>query len=340
MASTVAPQASGANARPASDPGAGRYRNIQVGLFVLGGVLLPFGLLVIGLGWYGSAHTPYLYNQMSYLVSGGLMGLGLTFAGGFLYFGAWLAKMAADQRETSREISDALASLTDTLSRTGSPAAMGALLARPVAVPVSAAPGVGQGAGAQFVAPVPVAVAVPASTDVATGVAADGAADRAADGASGEASTDEPPAGEGLADEAAGTEASGPDQAAHEAGGEGDNVDGLRVNNDHVIVGSNGAVPAGHSGGEASHVAGQTLTETAVMAPLGTEVVYYAPVVAELAPGSTAVAVEDGNALVTVGSGTTVHRRDCQLIAHRTDIVYVGELTDTPPTCRVCRPAV
>src|SRR3982074_2573627 len=93
------------------------YRVLQVVLFVTGAVLLPFGLLVIGLGWYGAAHTPYLYDQMSYLVSGGLLGLGLTFTGGFLYFGAWLARIAADQRERARRMSDTPLVLADVVSR-------------------------------------------------------------------------------------------------------------------------------------------------------------------------------------------------------------------------------
>jgi hypothetical protein len=93
------------------------YRVLQVVLFVTGAVLLPFGLLVIGLGWYGAAHTPYLYDQMSYLVSGGMLGLGLTFTGGFLYFGAWLARIAADQRESAHRMSDTLLVLADVVSR-------------------------------------------------------------------------------------------------------------------------------------------------------------------------------------------------------------------------------
>jgi hypothetical protein len=75
-------------------------------LFVAGAVLLPGGLIVIGLGWYGVSHTPYTYDQTSYLVSGGILGLGITFVGGFLYFGSWLARIAADQKEASNKLSD------------------------------------------------------------------------------------------------------------------------------------------------------------------------------------------------------------------------------------------
>lgn len=91
---------------------------LQVVLFIAGAVLLPLGLVVIILGWYGASNTPYQYDQLSYLVSGGLLGLGLTFCGGFLYFGAWLARIAADQKETSKRLADTLLVLADTVSHT------------------------------------------------------------------------------------------------------------------------------------------------------------------------------------------------------------------------------
>jgi hypothetical protein len=96
------------------------YQLLQVVLFWAGAILLPLGLVVIVLGWYGAANTPYQYDQISYLVSGGLLGLGLTFAGGFLYFGAWLARIAADQKESAKRIADTLLALADVTSRSAS----------------------------------------------------------------------------------------------------------------------------------------------------------------------------------------------------------------------------
>lgn len=93
------------------------YRLLQVVLFWAGAVLLPLGLVVIILGWYGAANTPYQYDQLSYLVSGGLLGLGLTFCGGFLYFGAWLARIASDQRDSAKRLADTLLVLADVTSR-------------------------------------------------------------------------------------------------------------------------------------------------------------------------------------------------------------------------------
>lgn len=92
---------------------------LHVALFIAGAVLLPLGLAVIGLGWYGVAHTPYAYDQMSYLVSGGILGLGITFCGGFLYFGAWLARIAADQKESAARLSDTLLVLAESVSHAG-----------------------------------------------------------------------------------------------------------------------------------------------------------------------------------------------------------------------------
>ncbi len=118
-ASTASPMIPRAGSR--SSGGAAPLRTnsaqvLQVVLFIAGAVLLPLGLVVIVLGWYGASKTPYQYDQMSYLVSGGMLGLGLTFAGGFLYFGAWLARIAADQKETSKRLADTLLVLADAVA--------------------------------------------------------------------------------------------------------------------------------------------------------------------------------------------------------------------------------
>lgn len=111
-------------------------------LFVAGAVLLPTGLIVIGLGWYGVAHTPYEYDQMSYLLSGGILGLGITFVGGFLYFGAWLARVAADQKDAQRQLSETLLLLADAVSHNTAMANAAAAAVPEVATaaPATAAP--------------------------------------------------------------------------------------------------------------------------------------------------------------------------------------------------------
>ncbi|MQA26693.1 MAG: hypothetical protein GEU94_14780 [Micromonosporaceae bacterium] len=125
MTTTVMPtvkarEAAREAARPASVVKRDQWRQVlQAVLFIAGAVMLPLGLVVIGLGWYGAASTPYLYDQISYLVSGGLLGLGITFAGGFLYFGAWLARIAADQRESQRQLADTLLVLAEVVAQSG-----------------------------------------------------------------------------------------------------------------------------------------------------------------------------------------------------------------------------
>ncbi len=126
---TTIPKAASRTSTGAAPLRTNSAQTLQAVLFIAGAVLLPLGLVVIVLGWYGASNTPYQYDQLSYLVSGGMLGLGLTFAGGFLYFGAWLARVAADQKEASKRLSDTLLLLADVVSHashgavTGGPAA-------------------------------------------------------------------------------------------------------------------------------------------------------------------------------------------------------------------------
>jgi hypothetical protein len=93
-----------------------RFRNVQLILFTVGAVLMPLGLIAIFLGWYGVAHTKYQYDQLPYVVSGGLLGLGLVILGGFLYFGAWLAKLGNEQRESTQKLADTMRLVADALA--------------------------------------------------------------------------------------------------------------------------------------------------------------------------------------------------------------------------------
>jgi hypothetical protein len=67
-------------------------------LLVAGGVLLPLGLALIVLGWYGTAQTTLDFEQTPYLISGGLLGLALVITGGLLYFSFWLTRLVRDGR--------------------------------------------------------------------------------------------------------------------------------------------------------------------------------------------------------------------------------------------------
>src|SRR3954454_10328109 len=94
-----------------------RYRTLQLVLFAAGAILMPLGIIAIMLGWYGMAHTKYQYDKMPHVASGGLLGVGLVMLGGFLYFGAWLAKVANDQRESARQMADTMLVLADLIYR-------------------------------------------------------------------------------------------------------------------------------------------------------------------------------------------------------------------------------
>lgn len=119
-----------------------RFRTLQLVLFSAGAVLMPLGVVAILVGWYGVAHSHYAYDQTSYVVSGGILGLGLILLGGFLYFGAWLAKVANDQRESVRQLADTMLVLADLVSRTGGPgASVPETVADTGAVPVLAGAG-------------------------------------------------------------------------------------------------------------------------------------------------------------------------------------------------------
>lgn len=77
-----------------------RRRDIPVDkvLLVLASVLVPVGIVLILVGWWGAAHTGKLFEQIDYLISGGLLGVALAVIGGFLYFGYWLSRQLDESR--------------------------------------------------------------------------------------------------------------------------------------------------------------------------------------------------------------------------------------------------
>jgi signal transduction histidine kinase len=51
-------------------------------------VLLVLGIVLLMLGWWGAAHTNIFTEQIPYLISGGLLGLGLIIAAGLVAYAA------------------------------------------------------------------------------------------------------------------------------------------------------------------------------------------------------------------------------------------------------------
>jgi hypothetical protein len=88
-------------------------RLMQQGLGLAGSLLMPLGLIVIGLGWFGASHTPYPFEQTAYVISGGILGLALTTVGGFMFFGSWLARIAHQQRQQTELLAGELGRLAD-----------------------------------------------------------------------------------------------------------------------------------------------------------------------------------------------------------------------------------
>lgn len=77
-------------------------------MLVIGGLLLPLGVVLVLLGWWGASHTVFVFEQVPYLLSGGVLGLALVIAGGFVYFAYWLTLMVRESRLGRAELTAAL----------------------------------------------------------------------------------------------------------------------------------------------------------------------------------------------------------------------------------------
>jgi hypothetical protein len=68
-------------------------------LAVAGGVLMPLGVVLVLAGWYGASHTTRLFEEIPYLITGGMLGIVLSAIGAALYFGYWLTRLVAGDRQ-------------------------------------------------------------------------------------------------------------------------------------------------------------------------------------------------------------------------------------------------
>jgi len=87
-------------------------------LLALGGGLVLAGIALVVIGWVGTSRTVLVAGQIPYVVSGGLLGLGLIFLGGFLYFGYWLALLFRDGRARAERQEAQLERVADGLDAT------------------------------------------------------------------------------------------------------------------------------------------------------------------------------------------------------------------------------
>ena len=70
----------------------------------LGMLAVGFGFVCIVLGWYGASHSPYLYQEIPYLISGGLLGVALVIGGGMLVRSAWSLRQVEEERRNALAI--------------------------------------------------------------------------------------------------------------------------------------------------------------------------------------------------------------------------------------------
>lgn len=83
-------------------------QTLERALLIVGGVLMPLGVLFIILGWVGASRTPLTFEQNDYLISGGLLGVGLIIAGGFIYFAYWQTVRIRESRHQTAELNASL----------------------------------------------------------------------------------------------------------------------------------------------------------------------------------------------------------------------------------------
>lgn len=88
-------RAPGVLRRVLQDLGEGRRRLEDIDLrrtwqVLAGVVLISLGVLALLLGYAGAARTPFVEEQIPYLISGGLLGLGMLILGGLFFWAHWL----------------------------------------------------------------------------------------------------------------------------------------------------------------------------------------------------------------------------------------------------------
>ncbi|MGB8651411.1 MAG: hypothetical protein WCD35_12200 [Mycobacteriales bacterium] len=90
-------------------------------MLVVGGVLVPLGVLLVLLGWLGAARTVLVFEQVPYLISGGVLGLALVFTGGFTYFAYWLTLLVREARTERAQLVAVLERMERLLEEGGTP---------------------------------------------------------------------------------------------------------------------------------------------------------------------------------------------------------------------------
>jgi len=82
-------------------------------VLIAGAIMVPLGIALILLGWYGAAHKALIIQQFPYLISGGILGLGLMITGGLAYFGYWITRLVQENRTHTRDLIAAIDRLAE-----------------------------------------------------------------------------------------------------------------------------------------------------------------------------------------------------------------------------------
>ena len=104
---------------------------------IIGAALVGVGIPLIILGWYGAAHTPYTFEQIPYMISGGLLGLALTVLGGLFYFAYWMTRQVHETRRQSDQTEQVYRRIEAMMSANGHGVATPATSSSPAAMFVS-----------------------------------------------------------------------------------------------------------------------------------------------------------------------------------------------------------
>ena len=80
-------------------------------LMLAGGLFIAIGIPLIILGWFGAARTPYVFEQIPYLISGGVLGLAFAVVGGLCYFAYWMTRQVNETRRQADRIDAAFGRL-------------------------------------------------------------------------------------------------------------------------------------------------------------------------------------------------------------------------------------
>jgi hypothetical protein len=76
-------------------------RDLRKIMQVLGMLIIGCGFICLILGWYGASHSPYLFQEIPYLISGGLLGVALVIGGGVLVRCAWSLRQVEESRRNA-----------------------------------------------------------------------------------------------------------------------------------------------------------------------------------------------------------------------------------------------